>query len=191
MKLHADKVLFVFLAILLLFLIGCDIFFNEKEARRKILSEDPSFLEVLEKKEEIDRKIAKLKTQLSSEEKILNAEIEKLRSEFNEEKRKIDLELKNLNNNIDKYRQEIKTEINHLSSRLSSKEKILKNTDSTIEEATRLLSKDSEAGFSLAERHKWNQQLHNLKVQKKQIQQDINLLEKKLNIEKLKLKLLK
>ncbi len=184
---------FYIISIVVVFLInlgGCGLFFDEKEAREKVLSKDPSFLAVIEKKNEIKQKVDKLRTSLSDKKEKFNAKVKELKDEFKREKQKLDLEIKNSESGLDEYREKIKAEISNLLIRLKSKKRILKNIESTTKETNNLLSKESNIKLTHKERNKWQNRLSELKVEKKDIIQDIKTLEEELNIQNLKLKLL-
>lgn len=184
---------FYIISIVAVFLInlgGCGLFFDEKEAMEKVLSKDVSFLAVIEKKNEIKQKVDKLKALLSDKKEKFNSKLKELKDEFKREKQKINLEIKSSESRLDEYREKIKAEISSLLIKLKSKKRILKNIESTAKETNNLLSKESNIKLTHKERNKWQNRLSELKVEKKDIIQGIKMLEEELNIQNLKLKLL-
>ncbi len=171
-------------------LCSCGLFFDKEEARKKILSQEPSFAKILEEKEKIDQKMGELKKSLSDKKNAYKAEVNALKDKFNQEKRKIDLEIQNLQNQLNNYMENIKVQIGDLSRRLRTRKRILKNVNSTIKEANRLLNGDSDIKLSDEEKRRWQRRLSDLKLQRKELKEGIKSLEKELDLEKTKLRLL-
>jgi len=178
------------IVILSIILCSCNLFFDKEEVRKKVLSQEPSFAKILEEKEKIDQKMGELKKSLSDKKNAYKAEVSALKDKFSQEKRKIDLEIQNLQNQLNNYMENIKVQIGDLSRRLRTRKRMLKNVNSTIKEANRLLNGDSDIKLSDEEKRRWQRRLSDLKLQRKELKESIKSLEKELDLEKTKLRLL-
>jgi chromosome segregation ATPase len=170
--------------------LGCDLFFDRQQARKTVLAEDPSFLNILKERDKIKSRMDKAEEALKEKKKELNSAIKELKEKFSKENKKISLEIKNLENNLDKYKDEIRLSLKKLTQELKTKKKILKNTESTIKEANKLLAEDAHAQLTSQEETDWNDKLKQLSRQRDDIVRQIDKLDEEIRIEKLKLKLL-
>ena len=175
---------FVFLSL------SCNPFFDRKQAKATVLNEDPSFVSVLNEKDRINTQIKKANDILKVKKKEMNTSVNRLKKEYAKEDKKISVETKNLKNELNKYVSEIKLKTNSLSQELKTKKRFLRSTESTIKEANKLLSEDSQAQLSSDEETKWKDKLLELNNQKEDVARQIEKLNSEINIEKLKLKLL-
>ncbi len=169
---------------------SCNPFFDRKQAKNTVLNKDPSFASVLKEKDRINTQINKAKKVLKTKKKEVDAAIGQLKKKYAKENKKIGVEVKNLENELSKYVAEIKLKVNSLSEELKTKKRILKNTNSIIKEANKLLSEDSQARLSSEEETKWKDKLLELKSQKEDVTRQIEKINDKIKIEKLKLKLI-
>jgi chromosome segregation ATPase len=170
--------------------LGCDLFFDRQQARKTVLAEDPSFASILQERDKIKSRMDKAEEALKEKKKELNSAIKELKEAFSKENKKISLEIKNLENNLNKYRDEIKLDLKKLTQELKAKKKILKNTESTIKEANKLLTEDAHAQLTSQKETGWDDKLKQLSRQRDDIVEQIDQLNEEIRVEKLKLKLL-
>ena len=169
---------------------SCNPFFDRQQAKKTVLNKDPSFVSVLKEKDRINTQIKKAKSVLKIKKKEMDAAIGQLKKSYAKENKKIGVEVKNLENDLNKYVAEIKLRVNSLYEESKTKKRILKNTNSTIKEANKLLSEDSQAQLSSEEEMKWKDKLIELKSQKEDVARQIEKLNDEIKIGKLKLKLI-
>lgn len=182
---------FLILALFAFFAAGCDLFFNEQQAREKVLNQEPSFERVLGEKTAIDKQIDELNRLTRQKKEVMQTKIDTLKREYASEKRRVDAQIEQLRLELEKYINEVRLEAESLAAKLKAKKRILANINSSIKEASRLLSDGQAAQLDAEERGSWQDRLDELESQKTDIISDIENLERELSHERTKLKLLK
>ena len=179
--------------LILISLTGCQYQFEFKSAsemRQEVLDNDPAFAEILQKKTELDEKIASLNSEQGLKAREIESRMLVLRRELQLSKEHTAERMASLNSQLDPYRFEIKQRIMEFSTELRLKQSSLSAVYKMIVDLNRLSKQSSaqEAGTEdvLRLRDKINYQ----QQQSDALKQDIADLREKIRLLRLKLKLL-
>lgn len=159
----------------------------DTETLNKITQEDPSFKAVLEKKRELDSKVAFLTNQLRDAKNDAYAKIRTLQDNFNKQKMDVDGKIASLKSELDPARIEIRTEAESLRSALTGKKEILKNLENTRRNLTNLINQQKAVSVTAQDMEKWQERLADLNKQIEPIAGEVRELEEKVKILRLKL----
>lgn len=168
-----------------LFLTGCEQV--DPGTLNKIIQEDPSFKAVMEKKDELDKKIASLTTQLAEIKNETFAKIRVLEEDFEKEKSKIDSKISALKSELEPERIRIRQEIEAIRGALSNKKGILKNLENTRRNLSNLINQQKAVSVTAEDMAKWQERLLDLDSQIEPLAGETRDLEEKLRILRLKL----
>jgi chromosome segregation ATPase len=159
----------------------------DTETLNKITQEDPSFKPVLERKKELDSKIAFLENQLRDSKSDTSARIRTLQENFNRQKLDIYGKVASLKAELNPARLEIRQEMDSLRGQLANKKEILKNLESTRRNLTNLINQQKAVSVTTEDMRKWQERLADLNKQIEPIAGEVRELEEKLKILRLKL----
>ncbi len=95
-------------AVLVPFLIeGCDRFQNQEKLRQEVLSADPQFAQVLQKRDQLADRMTLSKQEFAVKKGQLDGQIAKLRDELTQARRQVDQKIRQLNSQLDLDRQRL------------------------------------------------------------------------------------
>lgn len=95
-------------AVLVPFLIeGCDQFQNQEKLRQEVLSADPQFAQVLQKRDQLADRMTLSKQEFAVKKGQLDGQIAKLRDELTQARRQVDQKIRQLNSQLDLDRQRL------------------------------------------------------------------------------------
>lgn len=159
----------------------------DTETLNKIIQEDPSFKAVIDRKRELDSKVAFLANQLRDAKNDTYAKIRTLQDNFNRQKLDVDGKIASLKSELDPVRIEIRTEAESLRNALTGKKEILKNLENTRRNLTNLINQQKAVSVTAQDMEKWQERLVDLNKQIEPITGEVRELEEKVKILKLKL----
>jgi uncharacterized coiled-coil DUF342 family protein len=159
----------------------------DTETLNKITQEDPSFKAVMEKKQELDSKIAFLTNQLRDVKNDTYAKIRTLQDNFNRQKVDCDGKIASLKAELDPVRTALRTEAESLRSALAAKKEVLRNLENTRRNLTNLINQQKAVSVTAQDMQKWQERLADLNKQIEPIAGEIRELDEQLKILRLKL----
>lgn len=167
-----------------IFLSGCEQI--DKESINKIIQEDPSFKEVLAKKDELDSKINLLLNQFQEAKAAAYANIRTIQENLNKQKQEIDSKIAAFKRELDPQRIKIRQDIEALTNTISAKKGMLRNLEGTKRNLTNLVNQQKTLNVPTADMSKWQERLAALDGQMGPLKGEVRELEEKLHMLRLK-----
>lgn len=167
-----------------IFLSGCEQL--DKESINKIIQEDPSFKEVLVKKDELDSKINLLLNQFQEAKAAAYANIRTIQENLDKQKQEMDSKIAAFKKELDPQRIKVRQNIEVLASTISAKKDMLRNLESTKRNLTNLISQQKTLNVPSEDMAKWQERLAALDGQIGPLKGEVRELEEKLHVLRLK-----
>jgi peptidoglycan hydrolase CwlO-like protein len=165
-------------------LYGCEQI--DTESINKIVQEDPSFKEVLAKKEDMDSRIAFFFGQLRDLKTDTYAKIRMLQDTFDKQKTEIDAKIAALKSELDPARAKIRQEMEDLRAAVSGKKGILRDLENTRRNLTNLINQQRAVSVTAEDMAKWQERLTDLNNQIEPLSGEIREMEERIRLLRLK-----
>ncbi|MFH1645153.1 MAG: hypothetical protein ABIB11_01915 [Candidatus Omnitrophota bacterium] len=175
------------------FLTGCSsrlTLENETELVNQILQKDAEFVDVVENKALVDKKIKLLKAELSEKKSQIRDSIEVLKKSLKEAELGVLDQIRDEQSELNSIKVELADKIKELSKELRLKEASLNATIKMTDKFRNLAEQGSSLKDIKKEASKWRTKIASLNEQADQIQKEIGFIKEKLELNKLKMKLL-
>jgi len=167
------------------FISGCEQV--DKESIDRIIQGDPQFKGILDKKEELDSKIALLSQQLEEAKAAAYANIRNIQDNFNKQKEEIYSKINSFKRELDPARLKIKEGIEDFNDKIAVKKDILKNLENTRRNLSNLISQQKAVNVTAEDMSKWQERLIDLDKQIEPIKGELRELEEELKSLRVKL----
>ncbi len=177
-------VIWILSFVICIFITGCEQI--DKESIDKIIQEDPSFKDVLVKKDDLDAKINLLLNQFQEAKAAAYANIRTVQENLNKQKQEIDSKIAAFKKELDPQRIKIRQDIDVLANTISAKKGMLRNLDSTKRNLANLISQQKTLNVPSEDMAKWQERLAALDGQIEPLQGEVRELEEKLHVLRLK-----
>jgi chromosome segregation ATPase len=163
---------------------------TEEEIKR-LEQFDPAFKSILEKKKNVDIKVASLENQIALEKETLEARVSVLKDDFRKKKEVIQAQILQAKKELPPLRQAIKEKIEKVNQELKPKSDRLVSIEAMLKDTQSLLEKSKDTNIALQESAKWNTQIETLNKEKGKVEQEISSLKEKIRFYELGLRLIK
>lgn len=169
---------------------GCAPVKDTEEIKKAIIALDPSFKDVLVKKDQIDSLIEVLRDDFQGRQAVINSKIMELEEELKGIRRRHYVDAHELASQLDTERQRIKANLNELNTELRNKQGLVNTLKNSMRQTKKMLE-NKYAGLSDRELTKWRGDLHDLTVQISQLEAEAVELRRQMGLRRQQLNLLK
>lgn len=166
-------------------------FRTQEEIKDEVLGKDSSFASLLDRKTKIDEKVKGLRQELIIKKSEINSKVLVLKQELDTFRQQIDSRIKELDAQLIPYREDLKQRINELVIELKLKESSVSAAKKTVLKFERIVEQGSSSEDLAKETPKWQDKIASLKSQIKELETEISSVREKINLNRLKLRLLK
>ena len=183
-----------FLCLVLTSVSGCRYAFEfrpESEIRQEVIDSDSSFLAILDKKSELDEKIAELNSELSLNTNEIKSKILALKRELSFLRQKTASQTDAINRELDPHRSEINQSLMELSAEYKLRQSSLSAINRMIAGLRRLSQQGAQDADSGGDISKWQEKIDYQTRQAGILRQEIDALRQEIRILRLKQRLLR
>jgi len=166
-------------------------FRTQEEIRDEVLDRDPLFASLLDKKSGIDEKIKGLREEISIKKGEINSKVLVLKQELNVFRQQTDSRIKELDAQLSPYREELKQKIQELVIELKLKESSASAANKMALKLEKIVEQGSTSESLAKEAPKWQNKITSLRSQIQELETELASIRQKINLIRLKLRLLK
>ena len=178
------------IAVIALFPVGgCDRFQDQGKLRQEVLSADPQFAQVLQKRDQLADRVALSQREFAVKKGQLEGQIAKLRDELTQARRQVDQKIRQLNSQLDSDRQHLALALSMAQEEFNAKQHQRDSLGRSISRLRKAL-KEPGSSWTSADRAKMDRELAQLSEETTRLDQELQGLRSHLRLLKHKQALL-